>query len=131
MAILTFQQIADKTGRKLETVFQEVVMDLSEKVTDNTPLQTGFLKGSWFLGINTITGPSGNFDTTGVMAVATIALAAQGLRVGDVATIGNNASYAKYVEYGTRNMAPRAMVRKTIRDSQAIIARTTERVKKK
>lgn len=130
MAKMSFEAIARKTQRKTETVFHEFAQDMAETVLVRTPVDTGFLKGSWFAGINTDAGPAGNPDPSGAQTIASISVNIQQAEIGDYIVIGNNANYANFVEKGTVNMAPRAMVGSTIRDANQIMLRTVMRISK-
>ena len=125
-----FRAIAEKTKRTVETAFHEVTQDVAEALIPATPVRTGFLRGSWFPSINTKDSTfEGTFDKSGAQTIARIALEIQTSKIGDVFYILNGANYAKFVEYGTSRMAPRAFVRGTVNRLPQIVNRTIERIK--
>lgn len=90
------------------------------EVVRNTPVDTGFLRGSWGAVLNGRYTPSPDAITT----VLT------GYKPGDVVGLRNTASYAAFVEFGTSRMAPRAFVRNTLRRAQSIAKQTLQEVAK-
>jgi hypothetical protein len=131
MATMSFKELADKTGRSLETAFHEFSQDVAERVVERTPVDTGFLRGSWFVAVNSDRGPKGQEDRSGSFTIASIGVAINSAQVGDVLTIGNNAEYAEAVEFGTARQRPRSMVRSVIRDHDAIMQRTAQRIRRR
>jgi hypothetical protein len=75
----------------------EVVQDINEAVVEATPIKTGFLRGSWYAGINNP--PKGGSDGSG--GVGSLNMVASQINLGDVYYAVNGANYAWFVEYGT------------------------------
>lgn len=69
-----------------------------ERVKQKTPVVSGFLRDSWY---------TKTYDNE--------------------VEIGNSAPYASYVEYGTLNMEPRAMMQTTLLEKDDISKVATER----
>jgi hypothetical protein len=130
---LDFKTIAEKTKRKIETVFHEFTQDMAEEVIVATPWLTGNLRASWFPSINTpgAVPPGVSPDPSGAATIARLSVEIPKAKIGDRIYIMNGASYAKFVEFGTANMAPRAFVRKTLNRAPKIAERTIQRIAKK
>lgn len=111
---------------------RELAQDLARKVIERTPVETGFLRGSWYASINNIAKTNnGRKDSSGAAALSTITLTFQNAKAGDTLYILNNANYARRIEFGFVGMtdslgrfytgpAPRAMVRRTIAEADEI-----------
>lgn len=128
---LDLTAIVKKTKRKLETVAHEVTMDLAETAITRTPVDTGFLRGSWFVSVNDIGAFDGSPDKGGQQSVARVSVSIAGTKVGDTIYVLNGANYASYVENGNSRMAPRGFVKSTVNDAPQIAARTAARIAKK
>lgn len=76
---------------------RQSIFTLSEKVVLDTPLDVGFLRGSWQPSFNT---PSTEANDGTGNAMATISAEIKGLKLGDVFWMTNNAAYALRLEYG-------------------------------
>lgn len=126
---LDLHSLVERTKRRQETVVQEFLWDLSSELMDNTPVITGFLRGSWYPSINTPgTAPAGIKDPGGQATLGRMALVFGTVRPGDVIYILNGANYAVHVEFGTSRMTPRAMVARTVANVQNIMDRTVARI---
>lgn len=100
----------------------EFVQDLNEEVVRATPVDTGFLRASWWSSIGT---PIAN---AGGGSIAQMNLVAAAIVPGDVYYAMNGAAYASFVEYGTTKMAPRAFVRGTVARAANIADAAAQRV---
>jgi len=141
---VTIAAIAEKIQRKLNVFMLEFTQDLSFALIVNTPYRTGFLRASWYAGLNNspsskaaskrqrgVARAGGFADPAGASATGRIGLVLKDVRFGDTVFLVNAANYAKYVEYGTRRMAPRAFVRRTFNEAQAIAQRAAARVSRR
>ena len=131
--VLPIEEVARKTKRKLVTAFQELTQDITEEVIHATPWDTGFLRASWFVSINSPGGiPKGvGLDPAGVQTIARASAEIAGAEIGDVIYVLNGAVYAKFLEFGTAYISPRAFVRGTIARAPQIAQRTIERIARK
>jgi hypothetical protein len=85
--------------KKIDDFMKEFLEIFLERVVERTPVKTGLLQASW-----------------------------GGEVKGDVITIENPVEYASYVEYGTVKMAPRAMLRTTMEESDQIAQEAMKRI---
>lgn len=115
--------MVEKLKGRVKQYCVEFIQDINEQVVEATPVKTGFLRNSWYAGLNDE--PSGPGGTGGV---ATLTAVAGDLKLGDVYYAVNGASYAVFVEYGTSKMRPRAFVRGVIDRADAIAAAAAARV---
>jgi hypothetical protein len=112
----------------MESAVQQIALELGETVINQTPVDTGFLKGSWFVSINN---PSVSFtgveDKSGSGSKSRIASGVQAYELGDTIYILNNTPYGPFVEYGTVKMAPRSFVRSTVGLAPQVVNATVRR----
>lgn len=120
---------AEKAQRKAELVLKQSAQDVFEIAQTpkaqggNMPVDTGTLRNSFQSGLN------GTALTTGPDAyVMTIA----GMELGDVlfgGWGGGEASYARYVEYGTSKMAGSFFALRAAQQWQQIVQRNAEKAR--
>jgi len=113
----------EKLKGRVKEFCVEFIQDINEQVVEATPVKTGFLRNSWYAGLNSE--PAGPGGTGGVAALTVVAA---DLKLGDIYYAVNGASYAVFVEYGTSKMRPRAFVRGVIDRADAIAAAAAARV---
>lgn len=118
--------------RRVDTFMSEFLQDVSERVVRRTPVDTGFLRGSWFPRLNgspaTYEGAS---DRTGATTIGRVAVATATARPGDTYEMVNQANYADFVENGTSRMAGRHFVKGTMAEASSIAIRTAARIRPK
>lgn len=111
-----------KAPEKLDAIARQVCFEMAERVVDATPVDTGFLRGSWQPSIGE---PSldhqGKDDKAGAAAQAAIALVIPQMKAGQRFYMMNNASYARPVEYGTSKMAGRYYVTDTVKKWDSVV----------
>jgi hypothetical protein len=108
----------EKLNGKITEFAVEVIQDINEAVVTETPFKTGFLRGSWYAGLNSAPDGAGQPDPSGAAAIARMNLTLADLKIGDVYNATNGANYAVFVEFGTQHMRPRAFVRGVIDRAQ-------------
>jgi hypothetical protein len=130
----------DATDEKLLQIARQACQELAFQVVEKTPVDTGFLKGSWQPSLN---GPVGKSDATpdksGSSINSEIGLVVTGLKLGDTFYMVNNAAYARRIEYGfvgedslgrRYNQAGRYFVRDAMAKARSIISRLTRELGK-
>ena len=128
-------QWAEKAKGKLNQFAAEFCQDISDEVITKTPVDTGYLRASWWASINapgsgTVAGPKPQGG------VSQAAIVAGTMKAGEVYYLMNGAAYARRIEYGfvgedslgrVYNQQPRAMVRNAVARApviaEAVIAR--------
>ena len=101
---------ARKAGANLDALARQSAQQLADNVVRDTPVDTGFLRGSWQPSIGEPVDAEGKLDPSGAAAQAQIGLTIAGLKAGDRFFMLNNASYAVHLEYGTSKMSGRFFV---------------------
>lgn len=130
-----------ETEARMTAVFrsaaQEVIEEMQKPVTGggNMPVDTGFLRASLQVGVNSgpvpanrpnpnPSAPKGSLDTY-TSEVASLAIA--GANIGDTIYATYSANYGPHVEYGTSKMQARGFVRLAAAQWQVIVDHQTVR----
>ena len=100
---------ASSFPQKMDALARQVSQEMSERVIEATPVDTGFLRSSWQPSIGQPQAGQGAAGAQGT-AVAKVTLTATQMQAGDLYYLINNANYAEHVEYGTSKMQGRFMV---------------------
>lgn len=130
-ADVDFRGAVRGTRLQLDRLIQNFAGELAKEFMENMPVQTGVLRASTYLAIND---PNAGAPSTeeaqrdaapnGLGANYEKILAkADLIRVGDVFYVATNAPYAKYVEFGTSIMGPRAYRRRTLNRLEEVMRR--------
>jgi bacteriophage HK97-gp10 putative tail-component len=106
-----------KTSQRMEAVVKTAAQNVGEEVISRTPVDTGFLRASFTATLNSIPPRLRELPKRDQTYPAPdINLVIEGAKLGDTIYMTFGASYARYVEYGTRNQFPAAMVRLSARN---------------
>lgn len=125
------QKWAEQAQVKVETYVHEFTNDMAKAVVEATPVDTGFLRGSWDAYINDPSASGdGRKDPTGSATISSISVKVNGVEIGDTIYILNSAKYASPLEFGTQHIAPRAFVRGTLAQGPRIAKATAERIRR-
>lgn len=111
---------AAKFPDKMDALARQTAQEVSQRVVTATPVDTGFLRGSWQPSIGR-PGPATPGD-----ASAKVALTISGMRAGDMFYMTNGAKYAKFVEFGTSKMAPRYYVTDNVKRWPVIVRKVAK-----
>lgn len=109
------------TKAQIEGIARQTCMEMAERVVRATPVDTGFLRGSWQPALNEPQMADGKPDPAGVQSIATVMAVGNAVKPGDRFYMLNNANYAKFVEFGTAKMAGRFYVQGTVKQWQAVV----------
>lgn len=112
---------AKATQSQLEGIARQTCMEMAERAVRATPVDTGFLRGSWQPAINAPELKEGSPDPSGAQSIAEVMAVGNGIKPGDRFYMMNNASYAKFVEYGTSKMAGRFYVQSVVKQWPQIV----------
>lgn len=92
---------ANKVDANLDALARQSVLRMSRNVVQATPVDTGFLRGSWQPAIGAPAAvSSSSADQTGVGAMSKVALTISGIKPGVRFFMTNNARYAMRLEFG-------------------------------
>lgn len=111
------------TDQQKEQLARHVCVEMGSLVVERTPVQTGFLRGSWKPSVNEPDHSSGSADPSGSHVVAAVLSVSLGMKLGDRFSMLNSAAYAPYVEFGTSRMAGRHFVSDTVASFPDVVAR--------
>ena len=117
---------ATATQAQIEGLARQTCFQMAENVVRSTPVDTGFLRGSWQPSINGPADEPGSADPSGVATIAEVMLSANGMTPGDTFYMLNNAKYARHVEYGTSKMAGRHYVGDNVAKWPAVVAKVAK-----
>lgn len=113
---------AKDAPEKLDALARQTVQEVAHRAVEKTPVDTGFLRGSWQPSIGEpSTSHDGKIDTAGAAAQAAISVLIPEIKAGVMFYMMNNAKYAGFVEYGTSKMAGRFYVTDTAKSWPAIV----------
>ncbi len=121
---------AKKANANLDALARQTAQEVAAQVVQKTPVDTGFLRGSWQPSIGAPTDAVGSADPSGATAQSQVTLVAAQFNRGERFFMINNAAYARFVEYGTSKMAGRYFVNDTVADWQAIVRRVARSIAK-
>lgn len=113
--------VISRAKRRTNRFHRKFIMEFLRTVVMKTPVNTGLLRGSWYISVNGSTpAMPAEPDKSGTATLAKANIVAQRIDLNDNIFLLNNAEYARFVEYGTSAMAPRSFVRNTILEAQMI-----------
>lgn len=115
---------ADLTQDKLDALVRQTCQELAERVVRDTPVDTGFLRASWQPSIGR---PSE--QAPGAGSPGTVSLVASQVKAGEVFYMTNNASYGRYVEFGTSKMAGRYFVTDNVKRFRSVAEKYARQLK--
>lgn len=110
------------TQAQIEGIARQTCMEMAERVVRATPVDTGFLRGSWQPAIGEVKNGKGAPDPAGGQTIAEVMTVGNAVKPGDRFYMTNNASYAGFVENGTAKMAGRFYVQGTVKQWPAVVA---------
>lgn len=84
----------DKAKAAPIEVVRETVQDMNNAIVASTPVDTGFLRASYYASLNEIPSGQGGTGTSAINAILV------DLKAGDTYVMGNVAAYARRVELG-------------------------------
>lgn len=125
--IVSIEKFIKQAGEDLDEFTREFPQDLTKAIIEDTPVDTGFLRGSWTAAIDA---PDlSHQGQIGTDPSTRIALNLRRAKAGDTIYITNTAKYGPYVEFGTAFIAPRAFVRNNVAKADMIAKNTLKRIK--
>jgi len=104
-------RLARSLPRQLGQVARLSIGRLAQNVIQDTPVRSGALRGAWRAGVNRAPAGTGRPDPGGQATAREAAAAAAHLNWGDTFHLVNRLPYARAVEHGSSQQAPRGMLR--------------------
>lgn len=96
----TITKWAEKNSQQFVALARQSALQISENVVKATPVDTGFLRGSWQPSIGEPKSNPGTLDPSGGKAITDVVMIVNGMNLGDSFFMLNNAAYARRLEYG-------------------------------
>jgi hypothetical protein len=122
---LDISRFAKKFGIAADTAARKLVLDIQRDVMLATPVDTGLLRSSWFVGIGVEPGDTPATPDQGAAAKAQAVSTLAGFHWGDTVYLTNNQVYAYPIEFlgHSKVKAPAGMLRVTVARYQAAMGR--------
>jgi HK97 gp10 family phage protein len=108
------------TRQEMKKGVRQATFGLFEGLSDNTPVRTGFLRGSWQVNLNSSAAEEGEYDKSGTIGKSAALDVLGDYRVGDTIYILNSAYYARFVEFGTQHIQPRLFATSVLQNARSI-----------
>lgn len=128
---LDIARFVAKAKGNIDLVIRKVSLDIFSRVIMKTPVKSGRARGSWLCAIGSI--PSGNIelnDKDGTATIARVAATALNLKAGDIIYLISPLSYINRLEHGWSQQAPAGMVKLSVLEYGAVVARAVGEVPK-
>lgn len=111
MATIDFA--CDQLMKFQERVVRGTLIDLTNRIILDTPVDTGRLRGNWQAKLNRVSeAVSENINSS--VAIMNATRTAASLKIGDDYYLSNNLDYAYNIEMGGSQQNPEGMVRKNV-----------------
>ncbi|OED34516.1 hypothetical protein AB832_07405 [Flavobacteriaceae bacterium (ex Bugula neritina AB1)] len=110
-----------------EETRKAAIIALFRSVIQDTPVDTGRLRGNWQASINNPeSGTIDAFNTGTSVAIAAAIKTVEGSQAGETLYLVNNLPYAEKIEYGYSQQAPQGMVRRNLSRITQIIRQAAQ-----
>lgn len=94
-------KFAQEAPEKIDALARQTVQELAKRAVEKTPVDTGFLRGSWQPSIGEpSTEHEGKEDMGGAAVQAAVSVLIPEIKAGVMVYLMNNAKYARRLEYG-------------------------------
>lgn len=104
-------------------VVRKATLGVLANVVAASPVDTGRFRGNWQAGVGARpTGEVEGVDRDGGATIAAAAATLENASLGDTVYVANNLPYARRLEFGHSQQAPRGMVRLTLANLREILA---------
>lgn len=119
-----FAALLKKAGDKAEMVVRKTALELQSSMIEMSPVDTGRFKGNWQCGVGGVnTDTSSGEDKSGSGAIGRTQATLEGWKPGQTIALTNSLPYARRLEYGWSKQAPGGMVRLTVQNYSAALAK--------
>lgn len=97
---------------KMELVVKKSFIELSTDIIKDTPVLSGRLRNSWFVGVDEFADGVSDSEDKSDKVIADVIRDTNEYKIGKMLTLTNNMSYAKRIEFeGWSKKSPKGMVR--------------------
>ena len=122
------RQLVAKYKTRVDDVVKQSVQELSERVVQGNPVDTGFSRASWWSSVDNSRPTHPSPPAKGSGGAAAIAPADIAAAPGHVFQLRNGAAYIRRLEYGHSSQRPSGWVRIAIADFPQIVAQAARQV---
>lgn len=124
------RQIAERSGKKTETVVRETLFRVGQSVVLMTPVDSGRARANWLHGIGNYTQKQlDDTDKSGGVAINALNVGLEKLSIGQTFYFTNSLPYAQKLEYGSSLQAPAGMVRVSVEGLPMVLEQEINRIK--
>jgi HK97 gp10 family phage protein len=118
------EQWAKGFAGDMDALARQTSQQIALNVVKDTPVDTGFLRGSWqpAIGGEKFRDGKNVAEDGGAAVIADVMLTATQMRAGQKFYMMNNAKYAGFVEFGTSRMRPRLFVTRNIKRARSVVS---------
>jgi hypothetical protein len=125
--VIGLERFKDRPPAEALRIFRETAKFVHRRVVDLTPVDTGRLRASWNMSVNSTNMKTAPLGRRSAADARSWALRSQSMadqaKLGDSIIISNSVEYADYVENGTASMSGYFMLRQAVADLQARLRR--------
>ena len=123
------RQLVSGYKTRVNDVVKQSVQELSERVVQGNPVDTGFSRASWWSSVDNSRPTHPSPPTPGTGGAAAIAPGDIAAAPGHVFQLRNGAAYIRRLEYGhSKTQAPNGWIRIAIADFPQIVAQAARQV---
>lgn len=122
------RQLVAKYKTRVNDVVKQSVQELSERVVQGNPVDTGFSRASWWSSVDNSRTSHPSPPTPGAGGAAAISPGDIAAAPGHVFQLRNGAAYIRRLEYGHSQQKPSGWVRLAIADFPNIVAQAARQV---
>lgn len=132
----SFAKLLKSAGDKADLVVRKTMLELQNGMIEKSPVLTGRFKGAWQAGVGSANTsetsrvdktPLGDFDKVGASLATQEVL--KSWKPGQTIWLTNSMPYAKRLEYGWSKQAPSGVVRLTVQNYSAYLAKAVKDLK--
>lgn len=121
---LDIGRFAKKFGINANVAARKLILDIQGDVMKATPVDTGMLRASWFVGMDRPSSSKATSSDGGARATGEAATSLGSFQWGQTVYLSNNLPYAMFIEFGgSKVKAPAGMLRVTVARYQAQLGR--------
>lgn len=114
------REFREKTMQAAEERVRDLCLDLFSRIVLRSPVDTGRFRANWRLTVGSVPGDTLELeDKTGLATISEARASLLGVRAGDTIFLSNILPYARRLEYGYSEQAPRGMVRLSLAEISA------------
>lgn len=127
---LDLSKFSHLTEKKMETVVKKVFIELSTAIIKDTPVLSGRLRNSWFVGIDGYADGVSSSEDKGNGVISKMIMDANKFKLGKTITLTNNMPYAQRIEFDSwSRKSPTGMVRLNVGRFQMWVDKEARKVR--